>query len=275
MLPIPVQATVRMSPANHSGTVIAAGVLAATLAAICHETLGHGLGCIGVGGRITLLTSIWFRCKGATSLTDAGGSIASLAGGMAAILFLSLFKLQSAARRLFLTLFGAISLFWFAAQLIDHPIVDRDDWAFIARRLEWPWIWRPIMVGVGVVAYAATVRLMLAVLRRTGAPGRQAIRVAYTAAATSAVIAGLMWSAAPVSSAKEGFLTLGIAPLGLLVASGMADRTAQASTRGSANPRSPILRSWTWIATSAVVFGTFLAVQGRGLGVLASIGLPH
>lgn len=80
MLPIPVQATVRTSPADHSGTVIAAGVLAATLAAICHETLGHGLGCIGVGGRITLLTSIWFQCKGATSLTDAGGSIASFAG---------------------------------------------------------------------------------------------------------------------------------------------------------------------------------------------------
>ena len=42
-------------------TVIAVGVLAATLAAVCHETLGHGLGCIVVGGRITLLTSIYLR----------------------------------------------------------------------------------------------------------------------------------------------------------------------------------------------------------------------
>jgi hypothetical protein len=48
---------------------IAAGVLTATLAALCHETLGHGLGCLAVGGRITLLTSIWFRCHGAKSLT--------------------------------------------------------------------------------------------------------------------------------------------------------------------------------------------------------------
>jgi len=39
-------------------TVVAVGVVAATLAAVCHETLGHGLGCVVDGGRITLLTSI-------------------------------------------------------------------------------------------------------------------------------------------------------------------------------------------------------------------------
>ena len=37
----------------------------------------------------------------------------------------------------------------------------------------------------------------------------QAVRVAYAASAASAIIAGLMWSAAPVSSAKEGFLLRG------------------------------------------------------------------
>jgi hypothetical protein len=60
-------------PSDDSATVIAAGILAATLAAVCHETLGHGLGCVIDGGRVTLLTSIWFRCHGATSLTDAAG----------------------------------------------------------------------------------------------------------------------------------------------------------------------------------------------------------
>jgi hypothetical protein len=49
-------------------TGVAVGVLA-TLAAVCHETLGHGVGCILDGGRITLLTSIYVRCAGATALT--------------------------------------------------------------------------------------------------------------------------------------------------------------------------------------------------------------
>jgi hypothetical protein len=53
-------------------------VLAGTLVALCHATLGHGIGCIAVGGHITLLTFIWLRCYGATSLTDAGGGIADV-----------------------------------------------------------------------------------------------------------------------------------------------------------------------------------------------------
>jgi hypothetical protein len=250
-------------------TVIAAGALAATLAAICHETLGHGLGCIGVGGRIILLTSIWFQCDGATSLTDAGGPLASLIAGLAAFGLLSL-QIPSRAARFILVLFGALSLFWFAAQLIDHAIIDRDDWGFIARRMGWSWVWRPVAATIGVAAYAAAIRLTTTVLRRHGAPGRHAIRLAYVAAVASAVIAGLMWSPAPIKSAIEGFLTLGIAPLGLLVAAARAGREAD-----RVMPTALILRSWSWIAVSVAVFGSFLIVQGRGLGSLARIGLPH
>jgi hypothetical protein len=269
---LPVDTEIRTSPSDHPWTVVAVGVLAATLAAMCHETLGHGLGCVGVGGEITLLTSIWFRCRGATSLTDAGGSIASLLAGTASIALLS-FKIRSRVARLVLILFGGFSLFWFAAQLIDHPIVNRDDWAFIARRMEWPPIWRPIMVVIGAVAYAVAVRVMIAVLRRKGAPTTHAIRLSYVSAAASAIIAGLMWRVAPVTSAKEGFLTLGVAPLGLLVAHIMAGRAVQGNNLDAAHLRSPIPPSWAWIAGSTLVFVAFIVVQGRGLGVLAQIGL--
>src|SRR5690348_441983 len=53
-------------------TVIAVGALAAILATLCHETLGHGLGCFGSGGHITLLTSVWFRCSKGSAISDAG-----------------------------------------------------------------------------------------------------------------------------------------------------------------------------------------------------------
>ena len=39
-----------------------------------------------------------------------------------------------------------ISLLWVAAQLISHPVFDRDDWHFMALRMPWPWIWRPLMI---------------------------------------------------------------------------------------------------------------------------------
>jgi hypothetical protein len=90
-------------------TVLAAGVLAATFAAVFHEALGHGIGCVAVGGHITLLTSIWFRCYGATSLTDAGGAIAGVIFGVLALI-VPLHRIPNTAIRLMLLMFGAVIL---------------------------------------------------------------------------------------------------------------------------------------------------------------------
>jgi len=244
-------------------TVVAAGILAATLAALCHETLGHGIGCVAVGGQITLLTSIWFRCHGATSLTDAGGAIASLLCGALALMAPSN-HVRSPVVYLILLMFGAISLFWLAAQLVAHAAFNRDDWHFIALRNHWPWGWRPVFMIVGVMAYALVMRWTLILLRDAAAPGSQAIRRAYLASAASAGVAGLMWSPEPARSAVEGLLALGVAPLGLLVVAELArPGRAQAGTRA-------IARSWCLMAISLVVFAGFVLVQGRGVGPLAS-----
>jgi hypothetical protein len=207
-------------------------------------------------------------------VTDAGGPIGSLIVGVAAVAFLSC-RIPDRVARLVLVLFAAFSLFWFAAQLITHPMGNRDDWAFVAHRMGWSWVWRPIMMTIGVAAYAAAMRAMHVVLRRKGSPNWRAIRLAYAAGAASAVIAGLMWSAAPIRSAREGFFILGVAPLGLLVVAARAGRNASGSADDTASLDSSILRSWIWIVVSVAVFGSFLLVQGRGLGSLAKIGLPH
>jgi hypothetical protein len=186
---LPIEPPGRPARSDDPATVIAAGMLSATLAAFCHETLGHGLGCVVDRGHIILLTSIWFQCRGAGSVTDAGGPIGSLIFGIATVALLS-FRIPDRVARLVLVLFGGISLFWFAVQLITHPIGNRDDWAFVARRMGWPWMWRPIMATIGIVAYAASMRAMSIVLGRNDAPSWQAIRLAYAAGAASAVIAG-------------------------------------------------------------------------------------
>lgn len=246
-------------------TVAAAGVLAATLAALCHETLGHGVGCLAVGGHIALLTSIWFRCHEAALLTDAGGGIASVFFGALAFI-VPLKRIDSPAMRLSQLIFGAISLFWFAAQLVFHAALDRDDWHFIALRLHWQPVWRPIMAAIGLAAYVAVMRWTLVLLRDPAAPGSRAVRLAYIAAAVSAALAGLMWSPGPMRSAAEGLVTLGVAPLGLLA----INRRAGVGS-GQAEDR-VIARSWPLIAISFTVFIAFALVQGRGLGPLATFG---
>jgi hypothetical protein len=249
-------------------TIIAVGVLAATLAAVCHETLGHGLGCIAVGGRIALLTSIYFRCLGASALIDAAGPLGSFLAGLAAFAFLSL---RSCGRtmRLFLILFGAINLFWLFGQMVYCALLGRDDWAFVALQMGWSWVWRPIAAGIGVAGYALALRQTSAALAETGAPTPAAMRLAYIAAVASAVIAGLMWRPEPVRSAIEGFLAVGLAPLGLLIA---VTRAGRAQAAIAVQP--PIIRSRWWIAVGVIVFAVFLLTQGLGLGPLAKTGLP-
>lgn len=245
---------------DHVLTVLAAGILAATLAAICHETVGHGLGCIAAGGDIQLLTSIWFRCHGATSLTDAGGAISGLVfGGL--VLAMPIRRLGNSATRLMLFMFGAISLLWVAAQLIAHPALDRDDWHFIAMRRHWPLVWRPLLATVGVLSYVAIMRWIALLLRDPAAPSARAIYLAYVAAAISAVLAGWMWAPLPARSALEGLLTLGAAPIGLLVAAARINRDHSGGT--------PIAKSWLFVAISLLVFAAFALIQGRGLGPLA------
>ena len=249
-------------------TVAAAGVLAATLAALFHETVGHGIGCVAVGGYVTLLTSIWFRCHGATPLTDAAGAIAGMIIGALALM-IPPHRVHNTAIRLALLMFGAISLFWVAAQLITHPVFDRDDWHFIALRMHWPWIWRPTLAIIGVVSYAAIVRWIVILLHSAAAPSTRAIRLAYVAAAASAAFAGLMWSPQPARSALEGLLTLGVAPLGLLLAARLTSAKHRPSGIGT------IARSWSFILVSLVIFACFALVQGRGLGPLANVALGH
>jgi hypothetical protein len=252
-------------PSDDIMTVAGSGVLAATLAAVCHETLGHGLGCFIDGGRISLLTSIWFRCHGGMSLTDAGGPLLSLIAGLLAFALVPL-TAPGRVARFVLILFAGYSLFWFAGQLIDHAIVNGDDWGIIARRNHWPTLWRPVFVALGIAVYAGGIALTTAALRNKDAPGWRAVALAYAMGAASAVIAGLMWPPLPLRSALEAFLTLGIAPLGLLFAARRAARDADAI---------PIPRAWAWIAASAAVYVAFLLVQARGLGPLAATGLPR
>jgi hypothetical protein len=78
-----------------------------------------------------------------------------------------------------------------------------------------------------------------------------------------------MWRPEPFRSALEGFLILAIAPVGLLTVARKASQDVGRDIGAGSVPR-----SWIWIAVCAVIFGLFLFIQARGLGTMASSGLP-
>ncbi|MHB8816214.1 MAG: hypothetical protein ACYDAE_23525, partial [Steroidobacteraceae bacterium] len=119
------------SSSEDTATVVAVGVLAATLAVVCHETVGHGLGCAGTGGHIALLTSIWFHCSKGTPIADAGGPIGNLAAGFVAAVLLAHASPRPTGK-LLLLLFGALNLFWFTGQLVFESLTStHDDWYWL------------------------------------------------------------------------------------------------------------------------------------------------
>lgn len=251
------------SSSEDTATVVAVGVLAATLAIVCHETVGHGLGCSSAGGHITLLTSIWFRCSKWAPMADAGGPLGNLVAGLAAAALLTRTRLKPTGR-LFLLLFSALNLLWFTGQLAFESLTrTHDDWFWILNSR--PVIWRSVGAVVGIGGYVLAVRWFSAMIRKRGGPQAHAIQLAYAAAAAAAVIAGLMWQPEPWRSAFEGFLTLGVSPLGLLRAARTPRRDA-----GHEVALGSVPRSWIWICTCAVLFGLFLIVQASGLGPMAT-----
>ena len=256
------------SASDDPATVIAMGVLAATLAAVCHETLGHGLGCLGSGGHVTLLTSIWFRCSKWSAIADAAGPAGNLIAGFPALAVLRYCRLGATVRFLLL-LSAAFNLFWLAAQLAFESLTDRhDDW-YWALQMGPPGLWRTIGAGVGVGGYLLVARVISASIREQDGPNAHAIRLAYAAAAASAILAGLMWRPESFRSAVEGFLTLGVTPLVLLSIARRAGRGGGDDTGGDGTGARTVPRSWVWISVCAVLFGVFLWVQARGVGPMA------
>jgi len=236
-------------------TVAAIGVAAATIAAVAHETLGHGGACLATGGQVTLLTSIYFHCAPGRDLVDAAGPVLGLACGAAALALRP--RLRAATARLFLLVLGAFALFWFFGQLARDGLMRRDDWAFAVTGTA-----ASLAFGaVGIAGYIGTMRLVRRLAAAEGVSFR-ALLTPYLAGAISAAVAGAAWRGGGLAGAREGLLTLGLAPLGYV----WAVWRGSAATGG---PAPAISRSWLWVVAATVVFVLFVVLQGRGLGRLA------
>ena len=247
--------------ADDPTTLSALGVLAAMIAALAHEALGHGGACLATGGEITLLTVIWFRCSPGAAIVDLAGPVGGFlagAGGLA----LAAYAARSAVRaRLFGLVLGAFALFWFFGQLVSDGLLARDDWNAAATEWGWPWFWRFMAVCGGVLGYAVTVRLVWTIARGLNLRPRpwRTLVIPYVAGALALIACAAIRP--DDGSASEIARAVGVAPLGYLYA------VTRPSLAGDGANR--VARSWAWITTAAVSLAAYAAVFGPGLGRLA------
>ena len=247
------------SARTHSySTLGAIAAVAFIVACVTHEAIGHGGMCLVVGGRITRLTSVYFRCTNGGPLTDAAGPLMNLIVG-AACWSLARRRPLASLSRLFFVLAMAFNLFWGAGYFIFSAVTNNGDWAFVLRdlSLEPRWLWRLLMGALGAVLYGCSTRAV-ATLVPPGTP----LVWPYLVAGVVSCVAALFYAGPTLPAVREAARESFVSAMGLLFLAYRGSKQARASP-----PPGLVAYSNGWLLFSALVTILFFLVLGRGCGV--------
>src|SRR6202041_4050275 len=136
-------------------TICAISLLAAILANVVHEGLGHAGTALLTGTQSGLLTTVAWSSDFDSRLVAAGGTLANLAA--AAIFWLALRNATGASVRLpfFLLIRVAFNLFTGTGYFFFSGVTNFGDWAAVISGLHPQWLWRGRLVVVGGVFFCA------------------------------------------------------------------------------------------------------------------------
>jgi len=230
-------------------TLCALAAMAFVAACIAHEAVGHGLACLGTGGTVTLLSSVYFHCQPGHPLVDAAGTLSNLC--VAAVFSLAARRSRHATARTAFALVAAFNGLWGAGYLIFSAVTDTGDLAFVVRDLVLRpvWAWRLGMGLAGLWLYGIVLRSVAPCL-----PNGMPLLAAYCAAGGVACLSVLFYSGAVLPALKDAAQEGLLAPLGLLFVA------------FSRRP-SPVLlppSSRTIVLAGAIVVLAFWLTLGRG-----------
>jgi hypothetical protein len=239
-------------------TLGAIAAVAFIVACVSHEAVGHGGMCLAVGGRVTLLTSVYFHCANGGPLTDAAGPLMNLIVGAACWLFVRRRALPLESR-LFFVLAMAFNLFWGAGYFIFSAVANTGDWAFVLAglSLEPRWLWRLLLGALGVLLYAQAMRAVAAHL-----PPGTPLAVPYVVAGVVSCCAALYFAGPTLPAVQEAAQESFLANIGLL---GIARRNSKQVPISA--PPILVAHSTRWLVFAGLVVVAFVALLGRGFGV--------
>ena len=238
-------------------TISAIAAVAFIVACVAHEAIGHGGMCLAIGGRITLLTSVYFRCTRGGPLTDAAGPLMNLIVGVACWSIARSRSLTSQSQ-LFFVLAMAFNLFWGGGYFLFSALLNTGDWAFVLRELSLKplWLWRLSMGALGVAIYVGSARAADRYLP-TGTP----LVLPYLVAGMVSCIAALFFTGPVLPAVREAARESFEANVGLLYLAYRNSKQAHASPSPN-----PVAHSNGWLLFSVVITILFILVLGRGCG---------
>jgi hypothetical protein len=231
------------------------GMLAFVCACVSHEAIGHGGACLAGGGRIVLLTSVFFRCEPATSLVDAAGTVMNLAVAGLAWLAFSRFALSS-TMRLFAIFVFAFNAMWGTGYFIYSAVLNTGDLAFVWRAytVAPEWLCRVLLGGVGVFLYSRAMRAMAPRL-----PPRLPVLLIYFSVGMLAVVSVTLARIDLLAAIREALAESLLASAGLAYLALVSAKSRAANTSAA-----PPISGWFTMAAVPIIVA-FLLLLGRGV----------
>lgn len=232
-------------------TLCALAAIGFVVACVAHEAAGHGLTCLGSGGTVRWLTSVYFRCQPGRPIVDAAGPLANLC--MAAVCILAARRRRADMVRLTLALIAAFNGLWGSGYLLFSAVTDNGDFAFVVRDLALhpAWAWRLGMGLTGAWLYLQVLRAIAPWL-----PKGRPLLAAYASAGAVACVSVLFYAGPLLPALREAAQEGLLAPIGLAII---------ALSRRSRAPL-PLPSSRATIVVALLVVVTFWITLGRGYG---------
>jgi len=231
------------------------GMLAFICACVSHEAIGHGGACLATGGRVVLLTSVFFHCEPASAFVDAAGTVLNLA--VAGLAWLALARCTlSSTMRLFAIFVFAFNALWGTGYFIYSAVLDTGDLAFVWRdNPEVPaWLWRASLGAVGIFLYSRAMRSMAPRL-----PPRLPVLIVYVSAGVLAVASVTLARTDFFAAAREALAESVLASAGLAYLA-LTDGKPRALSTTAVSPIAG------WFAMACVpIIAVFLLSLGRGV----------
>jgi hypothetical protein len=255
-------------PANDDAlTVGAISLLSAMLADVLHEALGHGALALITGAQSGLLTTVAWSSAFDSKLVAAGGTLVNLAAGIVTWIALRGAKRASIQYRFFLLTSVAFNLFAGTGYFFFSSVTNFGDWAVVISGLQAHWLWRMLLVVIGIATYYAAVLVVgTGLVRYVGVPRTEERRlrkltfIPYFSAVFVLAAGGLLnpigiqlvWqSALPAAAGADSGL--------LWLRYYIPKKTV--SEIGSEG----IGRNYFWIIAAAILSLVFIFVLGRGI----------
>jgi hypothetical protein len=240
---------------THAIRYVLLGMVAFVCACVSHEAIGHGGACLATGGRVVLLTSVFFRCEPGSSFVDVAGTLMNLA--VAGLAWLAWTKgTPSPTLRLFAIFVFAFNALWGTGYLIYSAVLDTGDLAFVWRLnpVAEPWLWRILLGVAGVFLYSRAMRTLAPLL-----PPRLPVLLVYLSAGALAVSSVTLARTDLLAAVREALAESLLASAGLAYLALVSRRPHDVDTNAA-----PISG---WFTMAAVpIIGVFLYSLGRGLG---------